>query len=330
MERIRLGAVGSGGMAAGRMQAFAKLEGCEWVALAARNPQTGPPLAQRYEVDLHADWRELVAREDVDAVLIFTHNESHGPIAIAALEAGKHVFAEYPLARHMEEGQRLVELAETSGCVLRMSHGEPLSSTQRQLEREVGELGPLLMGLFVRLTPGRGARPEILFNLNTSGPPALFFVYQVYSLVDLFGPAAWVESHAEYVGLNEDGAYQCFVNTVTVGFVRGGLHQWTWAGGIEIKEAEQFQRLVLGGGTLLQQNGRWCRSTSGGLEEIQPGVGDARTLETLFLEEVRGEETGWREDVQRAFDAMQIGLAAERSVQEDRRITLSVRTEERL
>ena len=309
-------------MATSRMEAFAKQEDCELVALAARNPQTGPALAQRHEIELHADWRQLVAREDVDAVLVFTHNESHGPIAIAALESGKHVFAEYPLARRMEEGQRLVELAETSGCVLRMSHDEPLSPTQRQLKREVGELGPLLMGLFVRLTPGRGARPEILFNLNASGPPALFFVYQVYPLVDLFGPAAWVESHAEYVELNKESGYQRFVNTVTVGFVRGGLHQWTWAGGIEIQEAEQLQRLVLGGGTLLLQNGRWCRSTSGGLEEIQPGSGDGRSLEALFLDEVRGGETGWREDVQRAFEAMQIGLAAEKSVQEDRRITL--------
>ncbi len=322
MEKIRLGVAGSGGMATGRMEAFSKLEGCELVALAARNPETGPPLAQRYAIDLHTDWQELVGREDVDAVLVFTHNESHGPIATAALEAGKHVFAEYPLARRLEEGEHLVELAKTSGCVLRTTHSEPLSALHRQLKQEVGELGPLLTGLFVRLTPGRGARPEVLFNLNISGPPALFFIYQVYALVNLFGAAAWVEAHAEYVGLNDDGGYQRFVNAVTVGFVQGGLHQWTWAGGIEIHEAEQFQRLVLHQGSLVQRDGRWCRSTSGGIEEIQPAAGAGRSLEALFLEEVRGGETGWRADLQRAFEAMQIGLAAERSVQEDQRISL--------
>ena len=122
MEKIRFGVVGSGGMATARMQAFARLEGCELVALAARNPETGLPLAAQYRIDLHTDWHELVARRDVDAVLVMTHNESHGPIAIAALEAGKHVFAEYPLARCLEEGERLLELARNSGRVLRTGH----------------------------------------------------------------------------------------------------------------------------------------------------------------------------------------------------------------
>ena len=323
MQKIRLGVVGSGGMATSRMEAFSRLDGFELVALAARNPQTGPPLAQRYQVALHSDWRELVAREDVDAVLVFTPNESHGPIAIGALEAGKHVFGEYPLARRLEEGERLLELADTSGCVLRMTHNEPLSAAHQQLKQEVGELGPLLTGLFVRLTPGRGARPEVLFNLNLSGPPALFFVYQVHPLVDLFGPAAWVEGHAEYVGLKDEGGYERFINMVTVGFVQGGLHQWTWAGGIEIQEAEQFQRLVLCKGTLLQQEGRWCRSTRGKVEAIEPIASDGPSLEELFLEDLRGGETHWREDLQRAFEAVRIGLAAEQSVNEDRRIVLT-------
>ena len=131
-----------------------------------------------------------------------------------------------------------------------------------------------------------------------------------------------MEAHAEYVGLNDDGGYQSFVNAVTVGFARGGLHQWTWAGGIEIQEAEQFQRLVLHQGSLVQQGGRWCRSTAGGVEEIQPAAGAGYSLEELFLEEVNGSESGWCDDVQRAFEAMQIGLAAEKSVQEDRRVSL--------
>ena len=102
MERIRLGIVGSGGMATRRMTAFSRLAGCEMVALAARNPETGPPLAERYGLALLTDWRDLVAREDVDAVVICTHNESHGPMALAALEAGKHVLLEYPLAPSSE------------------------------------------------------------------------------------------------------------------------------------------------------------------------------------------------------------------------------------
>lgn len=323
MQKIRLGVVGSGGMATSRMAAFSSLPGAELAGLAARNPATGPPLAQRYDVPLHADWQELVAREDVDAVLVLTHNESHGPIALAALEAGKHVFAEYPLARRLDEGERLVELATTSGRILRLTHSESVSPQHRVLKREAEALGPLMTAVFTRLTPGRGARPEILFNLNISGPPALFFIYQVYPLVDLFGPAAWVEGGSVYEGLDQDGHYQRFANTVTAGFARGGMAQWTWAGGIAVSEAEEYQRLVLSRGTLIREGGGWCRSTFDGVEELPAARERGSSLEELFLDEVRGGETHWQEDAQRALDAIRISLAAEESAREGRRVLLA-------
>ena len=57
------------------------------------------------------DWRELAASDEVDAVVVCTSNDSHGAIALAALEAGKPVFTEYPLARSLEEAERVVRTA---------------------------------------------------------------------------------------------------------------------------------------------------------------------------------------------------------------------------
>jgi predicted dehydrogenase len=57
-------------------------------------------------------WRELVEREDVDLIDICTPSDSHAEIAIAALEAGKHVLCEKPLARTLEEGEQMVVAAE--------------------------------------------------------------------------------------------------------------------------------------------------------------------------------------------------------------------------
>ena len=195
-ESIRVGIVGSGGMAGHRAATFSSLDGCELVALAARNSETGAELAGRHNLTFTADWQELVRREDVDAVAVCTNNDTHAAMASVALEAGKHVFLEYPLARHLEDAERLVKLAQGSDRVFRVAHNESYSAGHRGLKRAVCSMGPLLTALFVRLTPGRGARPEMLFNLEVSGPPALFFVYQIYPLVDLFGPAEWVEGYA--------------------------------------------------------------------------------------------------------------------------------------
>lgn len=321
MEAIRLGLVGSGGMAQNRAAAFAAIEGCTLTALAARNERTGAELAQRHEVELLDHWQALTERADIDAVAICTNNDSHAPIAAAALQAGKHVFLEYPLAHCLDAGESLVDLARATGKVLRVAHPEVVSAEHRQLKEAAASLGGLLVASFTRLTPGRGARPAVLLNLRVSGPPTLFFVYHVYPLVDLFGPAAWVEGYAHYDGLNASGAYERFVNRAVVGFAGGGTAQWTWAGGIAISRAEQHERWVLEGGTLAYEADGWRRSTAAGAELLPPPGVAEHSLESLFLEEVRGQD-GWRGDLDVALEAIRIGLGAKVAATEGRRVAL--------
>ena len=323
MDKIRIGIVGSGGMARRRAEIFDNLEEFELVAVAARNPETGPALAEKHGVDLLTDWQALMDRQDVDAVVTCTNNDSHGPIAAAALEAGKHVFSEYPVVRSLEDASRLESLIRSSRHVLRLTHRESISAGHRALKTKAGAMGNLLVALFARLTPGRGVRPEVLFNLPVTGPPALFFVYHVYALVDLFGPAAWVESGAEYVGLSSEGRYDAFVNTLTVGFERGGLGQWSWSGGIDIAEAEEFQRIVLSGGTLIRDSGNWNVSARSGMEPLPRAEGGEISLEAQFYKDVTEGATAWREDAQTALNAARIGLAAEVSAKEGRRIRMA-------
>ena len=57
------------------------------------------------------DWREVIARDDIDLVDIVTPGDSHAEIAIAALEAGKHVLCEKPLANTVEEAEAMADAA---------------------------------------------------------------------------------------------------------------------------------------------------------------------------------------------------------------------------
>jgi len=323
MSKVKIGIVGSGGMGRSRTESFSKRQQCELVAIASRNVETGSSLAKEYGIEFVPKWQKMVERNDIDAVVICTHNESHGEIAVAALFREKHVFTEYPLSRYLSQGEQAVSLAKEKGLVLRTTHGESLSPMHQALKEEVSKLGKLITSIFIRLTPGRGARPEILFNLKVSGPPALFFIYHVYPVVDLFGKAAWVEGGAQYEGLNEQGRYERFSNIVNVGFVNGGLGQWTWAGGIEISEAEEYQRYVLTGGTLIRQQGRWVKSTKSGIEEIKASEGPSKSLEDLFLDEVTQKASSWQKDAETALEAIRLSLAAEQSVKENRRVFLN-------
>lgn len=316
---MRIGIVGSGGMARRRGLAFAALDGCTVPAVAARNPETGAALAGELGARPVGAWEPLLEGDLVDAVAVCTHNDSHGAIALAAVAAGKPVFVEYPLARREAEVEALVRAGLDNGSVVRVAHGEVVSAGHRALREAAAGLGDLLAAVFVRITPGRGARPEVLLNLPVSGPPALFFVYQVYPLVDLFGGARWVEASCRYEGLDPaTGRYRRFQNTVTAG-MGGGTATWVWTGGVEIDEAEQFERLVMSGGTLVRAGGAWSVATPSGRTALAPVEGPAESLEQLFLRDVRGEETGWQEDLTTAADAARLGLRAERGMEERER-----------
>ena len=323
MTQTRIGIVGSGGMARHHADRFSKFDTVALTAIASRNIQTGSQLAGEYNAEFVPDWRDLLHRKDVDGILVCTHNDSHGEITIEALRADKHVFTEYPLARRIEEGEEAVQLATSNQRVLRVSHPEVVSSTHQAIKQKASELGRMMLASFFRLTPGRGARPEILFNIPVSGPPAHFFVYHIYPIVDIFGCVEWVEAGAAYEGLTDRGQYRQFVNTVNVGFMGGGIGQWTWAGGIEINAPEQHQRYVLTEGTLINSGDGWRCSTQSGIVDVPAIDRQDLSLQALWLSEIEsGALSTARADTAIALEAIRVSLCAEQSIQENRRIVL--------
>jgi predicted dehydrogenase len=130
----------------------------------------------------------VIAHDDVDVVLVLTSMNEHGPLARAALEAGKHVLVEKPMATSLEQAAELVELSRTAPGLLVCAPHILLSPTFRAVhgavrQRQVGRLlsararygwaGPSWNEWFYR--PGGGS----LFDLG---------VYNVTSLCALFGP----------------------------------------------------------------------------------------------------------------------------------------------
>ena len=324
MRKIKIGVIGSGGMARRHLEAFSSIENVEVVTIASRNERTGQQLATEWTATFIPNWNHLIERDDIDGIVICTHNDSHGEIAISALRMDKHVFVEYPLANQVNEGEEALDLAKSRHLVLRVSHPEMVSHTHTALKQKISELGQMFLTSFMRLTPGRGTRPEILFNLRVSGIPAHFFIYHIYPIVDLFGEVKWVEGAAYYEGLTESGQYNQFVNSVTVEFKGGGIGQWNWAGGIAINSAEQHERYVLSGGTLIDDGNGWQCSTPTGITKLPITNTHHLTLQELWLSEIQQTTHAppCHADAEVALSSIRISLAAEQSISENRRIHL--------
>jgi predicted dehydrogenase len=82
---------------------------------------------------------EVINRDDVDVVLILTAMKAHGPLARVALEAGKHVLVEKPMATTLDEAGELVELSRSSQGLLVCAPHIVLSPTYREIHRRVGD-----------------------------------------------------------------------------------------------------------------------------------------------------------------------------------------------
>ncbi len=91
------------------------------------------------------DFRELLAGQEVDAVVIGTPDHLHAPIAVAAMREGKHVFDQKPMAHTVHEARRMAEVAAETGVATQVATGNSASEATRALTEWVaaGAIGPV-------------------------------------------------------------------------------------------------------------------------------------------------------------------------------------------
>lgn len=107
-------------------------------------------------VEITADFDELLSDSRVDAIAIATPVSSHFPLALKALQAGKHVFVEKPMTSTTEQGQRLIEEADRRGLVLAVDHTFVYTGAVRKMRELVdsGGIGDIYYYDSVRVNLG--------------------------------------------------------------------------------------------------------------------------------------------------------------------------------
>jgi predicted dehydrogenase len=147
MKQIKTAIFGTGFIGRVHLDAVRRLEGVEIVALADTNVEVARRLGSGFALSkVVADYREILSDPSIDAVHICTPNAQHYAMAKEALEAGKHVACEKPLATDLEDAQKLVALAAQKGvrnCVCHNLRYYPMVQQLRRM-REAGEMGEIL------------------------------------------------------------------------------------------------------------------------------------------------------------------------------------------
>lgn len=148
MKRIRTAVFGTGFVGRVHLEAICRLGFVQVVAIGEADVAKGRKLGEEFGVESpETDWQKILQDPTLDAVHICTPNALHFPMAKAALEAGKHVICEKPLATSIDEARQLVELAAKTkrrNCTNHNLRFYPMVQQMRRM-REAGDLGEIMV-----------------------------------------------------------------------------------------------------------------------------------------------------------------------------------------
>ncbi|MGN6380191.1 MAG: Gfo/Idh/MocA family oxidoreductase [Gaiellales bacterium] len=137
---MRIALAGAGAVGAQHLDGRAGIDGVTVTSVVSRRLEQAEEVARKYGVG-HAstDLDEVLARDDVDAVILATPTQLHARQAIAAMRAGKHVQVEIPLADSWADAQEVDRTAQATGLVCMVGHTRRFNPSHQWIRRRIAD-----------------------------------------------------------------------------------------------------------------------------------------------------------------------------------------------
>ena len=192
MNKVKLGIVGSGVISGIYLENCLKFKLLEVAAIADIDLSRARSRAEEYGIPKACSVEELLGDPDIELVLNLTIPAAHAEISLAALEAGKHVYSEKPLAISTEDGRRILELAQRKGLKVGVAPDTVLGGgiqTCRKLIDD-GWIGQPVAATAFMMSSGPERwhpNPDFLYDVG-GGPMFDMGPYYLSALITLLGP----------------------------------------------------------------------------------------------------------------------------------------------
>ncbi len=172
-KKIRFGLIGAGSIAIYRHAPELDAHpDAEILAICDIRRDRAEALAEEYGVeDIYTDYQDILKRKDIDAVVVAVPNRYHAPMTIDALNAGKHVLCEKPMATSLADARAMIEASKKTGRKLMIGHNQRLMAPHIKAKEilDSGVLGRVLTFRTTFAHPG----PEMWSQ--DKGPHTWFF-----------------------------------------------------------------------------------------------------------------------------------------------------------
>jgi UDP-N-acetylglucosamine 3-dehydrogenase len=144
VDKVRVGVIGVGAFGESHLAAYCSLPYVTVAAVCSRDASRTQEVAARYRVPRwHTDYHEMLAENELDAVSVVTSEDAHLGPALAALQAGKHVLVEKPIATRLDEAEQMLSAARAAGVYLMPGHVLRFETRYAMVKDQLaaGELG---------------------------------------------------------------------------------------------------------------------------------------------------------------------------------------------
>lgn len=143
-QKWKIGIIGAGGISEAHLQAIKDEPRAEVTAIADVSAEMASHRASRHAIpSVFSDYQEMLAKAEIDAVIVCVPNDLHAETANHALEAGKHVLCEKPMAIHVQQAETMIAAAKRADKILMVGHNNRFRSDAEQVKRllDEGKLG---------------------------------------------------------------------------------------------------------------------------------------------------------------------------------------------
>ncbi|WP_165075275.1 Gfo/Idh/MocA family protein [Paludisphaera rhizosphaerae] len=150
MSELRFGLIGYGAWGSHHARAINSVSDARLVAVAGRSEASQERArSEQPSAKVYGDYREMLAREDLDAVSVVLPSDLHHEVGSAVLESGRHLLLEKPMALSVEDCDRLIDLAAARGKLLAIGHELRMSSLWGKVKElvDAGAVGEPLYAL---------------------------------------------------------------------------------------------------------------------------------------------------------------------------------------
>ena len=146
MKKIKVAVIGVGFWGRNQVRVFNEFEDVELVAVCDIKSERAQKIAQKYGIKAYTNTEKLLKECDLDAVTVCTWSKSLAAEAIKVVESGKHVLVEKPMARDVEEAEKLVKMAKENNVILMVGFIERFNPGVEFVKQLIddGELGEVV------------------------------------------------------------------------------------------------------------------------------------------------------------------------------------------